>query len=356
MRLHNRQIKNSFWTDPDILQWPRDKRWFYMGLIQLADDSGCIEDSPFAFKLQLYPSPVDADITIEIIEQWRDELVEECKLIPYQVESKSCLYIKNFHKHQKLSNCPPPEVPLPPWIIFQYYKSNDRQGKFIVDNDKLNHSLQNSYNSLTVPLGGNDNETKTEKDTQVEQFGKKSKNPINRANTDSLQNSYNSLTNPLEPNLTKPNQNLTKPKKIKEGKSTSAEDESFEDGPSAKALPLSENDFNSLEHKKQLDLIINTYRKKFPLQIKEWGTAGIIKARNTFETAIAKGVYPHDLLVELWYWREAYPDKPDPPPWEIVQELVENCGNNQNHQTWAYCIYTQEMQAVERGFEKIAFG
>mgnify|MGYP007012348422 FL=1 len=48
MRLHNRQIKATFWTDPDILQWPREKRWFYLGLVQLADDSGCIEDSVFA--------------------------------------------------------------------------------------------------------------------------------------------------------------------------------------------------------------------------------------------------------------------------------------------------------------------
>jgi len=100
MRLHNRQIKATFWTDPDLLQWPRDKRWFYFGLVQLADDSGCLEDSPFAFKIHLFPSPLDQDITVEVIARWRDELIAEGKLVPYEVEGKRYLFITNFHKHQ----------------------------------------------------------------------------------------------------------------------------------------------------------------------------------------------------------------------------------------------------------------
>ncbi len=159
MRLHNRQIKASFWTDPDLLQWSRDKRWFYMGLVQLADDSGCLEDSSFAFKIQLFPSPVDVDITLEIIEKWRDELVEAEKLIRYEAAGKQCLYILNFHKHQVLKNCPPPEVPLPPWLQWEHYKSNERSGKYVVNDDVLTKFLQGSYSSLTDVLQSSSNLT-----------------------------------------------------------------------------------------------------------------------------------------------------------------------------------------------------
>lgn len=160
MKLHNRQIKASFWTDPDLLQWSRDKRWFYMGLVQLADDSGCLEDSSFAFKIQLFPSPVDADITTDIIEKWRDELVEAGKLIRYESAGKQCLYIANFHKHQALKNCPAPDVPLPPWLQWEPYKSNERSGKYIVNEDVFTKFLQGSYSSLTDVLQSSSNLTK----------------------------------------------------------------------------------------------------------------------------------------------------------------------------------------------------
>ena len=120
MRLHNRMIKADFRSDPDLLQWHRDKRSTYEGLWQLADDSGCLEDSAFAFKLHLWPSPLDSDITVAVIERWIAEMVDDEKLIRYTTNKKACLFLKNFPKHQKLASPTPPEVPLPPWI--QYVK------------------------------------------------------------------------------------------------------------------------------------------------------------------------------------------------------------------------------------------
>lgn len=131
-----------------------------MGLVQLADDSGCLEDSPFAFKIQLFPSPVDADITTDVIEGWRDELVEAGKLVRYESAGKQCLYILNFHKHQVLKNCPTPDVPLPPWLQWEPYKSNERSGKYIVNEDVLTKFLQGSYSSLTDVLQSSSNLTK----------------------------------------------------------------------------------------------------------------------------------------------------------------------------------------------------
>lgn len=144
MRLHNRQIKASFWTDTGLIQHlTREQRMFYVGLWQLADDSGCLFDDPFAFKIQLFPG--DADITPEVLREWRDRLVELDKLVPYEAEDKKCLYLKNFHKHQTLRSPAGPTVPLPPWIEWVPYESNPRAGKYGL----LTDVLQSSYGSLT---------------------------------------------------------------------------------------------------------------------------------------------------------------------------------------------------------------
>lgn len=148
MRLHNRQIKASFWNDPDLLRWPRDKRWFYEGLIQLADDSGCLEDDPFAFKINLFPSPVDSDITLEILAQWVEELIEDKKLVRYEVNRKQCLFLVNFHKHQKLKNPAAPEVPLPPFLAWEAYKSNKDAGKYVLNEQLLSSFLDSSEKVL----------------------------------------------------------------------------------------------------------------------------------------------------------------------------------------------------------------
>lgn len=143
MRLHNRQIKATFWNDPDLLQWTRDKRWFYEGLSQLADDSGCLEDSPFAFKLNLFPSPLDTDITVDVITGWVNELIYEGKLIQYQANGKACIFIKNFHKHQALRSPAAPEVPLPPWVTFTPSEKTRRSGTY---------TIQEGYGNLTVTV------------------------------------------------------------------------------------------------------------------------------------------------------------------------------------------------------------
>jgi hypothetical protein len=148
VRLHNRLIKASFWTDSDLLQWPRDKRWFYEGLTQLADDSGCLEDSPFAFKLHLFPSPLDADITINKISAWVQELVDQGKLYRYKVDNKPCLYLGNFHKHQSLRSPAAPVVPLPPWIKYIPSEKFKKSGTYEI----LTDSIPSPYGLLTDSL------------------------------------------------------------------------------------------------------------------------------------------------------------------------------------------------------------
>ena len=152
MRLHNRQVKAAFWTDTALIKLlDIVGRMFYQGLWQLADDSGCLDYDLLAFKIHLFP--ID-DIAVEAFEDWTNKLIEAKKLIQYEAEGKKCLYLKNFHKHQTLSNCPIPDVPLPDWIIFETYKSNSRQGKYRVKEDILTDYLYSSYNKTIVSAVG----------------------------------------------------------------------------------------------------------------------------------------------------------------------------------------------------------
>ena len=82
MKLHNRQIKGSFWTDTDMIRnFSLEERLFYVGLWQLADDSGCLENDPYALKLFLFP--LNEDVTIEKLTTWTTKLIEKQKLISY---------------------------------------------------------------------------------------------------------------------------------------------------------------------------------------------------------------------------------------------------------------------------------
>lgn len=128
-RLRNRITKATYWTDSELLRWPRDKRTTYKGLWAMAEDSGCLEDDPFEWKLVLWPSPVDADITVELLEQWRDELVKAGKLIPYEADGKRYVYVVNFHQHEKPRNPQAPDLPLPAWVRYETQKVQRSDGR-----------------------------------------------------------------------------------------------------------------------------------------------------------------------------------------------------------------------------------
>lgn len=118
MRIRNRQKKATFWTDGDLLRWPRDKRYFYESLWSCAEDSCCIIDDMFEVKLTAWPSPLDADLTVELLEQWRDELIECGKLIPYEADGRRYLFIPRMAEHEKPRNPQVPDWPLPPWVTY----------------------------------------------------------------------------------------------------------------------------------------------------------------------------------------------------------------------------------------------
>jgi len=115
-RLRNRILKADFWGDGELLRWPREKRFTYAGLYALAEDSGVVEDDVFNWKCMIWPSPFDTDITIENLEQWRDELCEAGKLVPYHADGQQLLFLTSFHEHEHPRNPQSPNLPLPEWV------------------------------------------------------------------------------------------------------------------------------------------------------------------------------------------------------------------------------------------------
>lgn len=119
MRLRNRQIKATCWTDGELLRWSRDKREYYRSLWACAEDSCCIIDDMFELKMTAWPSPMDADMSVDRLEQWRDELVEAEKLIPYTVNGRRYFFLPAMAKNERPRNPQAPDWPLPAWVEYQ---------------------------------------------------------------------------------------------------------------------------------------------------------------------------------------------------------------------------------------------
>lgn len=132
-RLRNRILKADFWSDGELLRWPREKRMTYAGLYSMAEDSGCLEDDVFAWKFLLWPSPLDADITLDKLEQWRDELIDAGKLIPYVVAGQQYLYMARFHSHERPRNPQRNNLPLPAWVRWVPNPKFDYKGHYEIE-------------------------------------------------------------------------------------------------------------------------------------------------------------------------------------------------------------------------------
>lgn len=156
MRLRNRIVKATYYTDPDLCRMPRDKRDFYRSLWACAEDSACLEDDMFGVKLSAWPSPLDADMTVELFEQWRDELIADGKLVTYEVEGRSYLYIPTMAEHESPRNPQSPDCPLPEWVTWTPNASDGRKGRYEHSSDLregCTSVVQGSNNdATTVPV------------------------------------------------------------------------------------------------------------------------------------------------------------------------------------------------------------
>lgn len=111
-----RVLRAGFWNDPEISRWPLPKRVFYLGLTSIAEDSGVVEDDPFGWKIALFPSPVDSDLTVEALRSWADEMIDDCKLVTFDDHGRRWLYLRSFASHQSPNHPRDTHLPLPVWV------------------------------------------------------------------------------------------------------------------------------------------------------------------------------------------------------------------------------------------------
>lgn len=140
MKLHNRSLKAEYWTDADLLlELDVIGRHFFVGILQLAEDSGCFEYDLRQMKALLYLT--DREITTETLQGYCETLIKLGKLIPYAVDGEDYLYVANFHKHQSLRAPQSPKVPLPEWI--KYVREDGRRcGKYLISGHSAAESLR----------------------------------------------------------------------------------------------------------------------------------------------------------------------------------------------------------------------
>lgn len=101
-----RTIKPEFWTDSVMVQLPFLTRLFFVGLWNVADDHGWLEDEPDRLRMQLFPDQrIDAEACV-------DELVAAGRLARVLMEDGSrWLQILTWTRHQRVDHPGKPRRP-----------------------------------------------------------------------------------------------------------------------------------------------------------------------------------------------------------------------------------------------------
>lgn len=99
-----RSIKPQFWLDEDLGKLPRDVRLLYIGLWNIADDSGVFEWRAGKIRIQLFP--YDLELKNSDIEKWLSLLEGTKDIVQFLngENGKPYGYIPSFSEHQQITN------------------------------------------------------------------------------------------------------------------------------------------------------------------------------------------------------------------------------------------------------------
>jgi len=89
-----RNIKPGFWRNEQLVEQPFQTRLLFIGLWNLADREGRVENRPKKIKLEIFPAD-DVDISLEITRLSEAGLVKV-----YEADGVKCIEVVNFKKHQ----------------------------------------------------------------------------------------------------------------------------------------------------------------------------------------------------------------------------------------------------------------
>ncbi len=133
-----RMLDPEFFMDTELIKnLDITGRLLYIGMWTIADDGGLLEKDSLALKIRLFPAD---DITTNQIDGYIDTLIDNKKLIPYEVNGKEYIWLKNFLRHQKLDKPSRSNIPLPSWL--KYIEGEKRhECKYEIDSEILNKIL-----------------------------------------------------------------------------------------------------------------------------------------------------------------------------------------------------------------------
>ena len=110
-----RFIDPEFWKDVEISNLPDRTRLLYLGSWNFADDNGIFEDNIKKTRGEIFPyKNID-------IEKNYNQLIKIEKFIPYEINKKKYIWIKNFPKWQRGIKYPSYRYPPPPPELLDKY-------------------------------------------------------------------------------------------------------------------------------------------------------------------------------------------------------------------------------------------
>ena len=126
----SRLIDKAILSDSFFVYLMPLERLCYLGLILIAEGTGCLEYDPRKLRNLIFPDPKDK-VNPKKMEKMLKGFIEAGKLIPYAEAGGSYLFIRNFFKYQGQSKCPRPRLPLPPWLAWEPYKNKDGEDGYL---------------------------------------------------------------------------------------------------------------------------------------------------------------------------------------------------------------------------------
>jgi hypothetical protein len=110
-----RTIKPDFWHSEKIAKLSKDDRLLFIGLWNVADDAGVIEDKYQLIAAELFPFDLEADprATYASVRGGLDALTDIRLLTRYEVDGKGYLFIPGWEEHQRIDRPSKSRLPQP---------------------------------------------------------------------------------------------------------------------------------------------------------------------------------------------------------------------------------------------------
>lgn len=107
-----RTVKPGYHKHKKVRQVSRDARLLNIGLWNLCDDEGRMQELPNSIIGDIFPT--DDDVTPVVLREWLQELHEAGLIIRYEVDGEHYLQSHDFNDHQVINKPRPSEIPPPP--------------------------------------------------------------------------------------------------------------------------------------------------------------------------------------------------------------------------------------------------